>query len=176
MNDIILKNENGSIYLRPITEEDTDEVLRWRNSPHVVNYFIYRKPITKEEHIRWIREKVNTGLVEQFIICSKADDKMLGCIYLQKFMSEHRLCESGIFLSDEAAGMSGIGTQAEELILDYAKNVLKLHKVVAQVLSYNMASRALHEKVGYVCEGCLKEHYFLDGKYCDLYWYARFLD
>lgn len=176
MTDIILRSEDNSIYLRPITEADTDDVLKWRNSPHVVNFFIYRNHISREEHLNWYHNKVQKGEVEQFIICDCSNDKALGCIYLQKFDMKHRHCESGIFLSEEATKMSGIGTKAEELILKYARESLKLHKVVAQVLSYNAASKALHEKVGYVQEGCLKDYYFLDDEYCDLLLYARFLD
>ena len=48
--------ENGRIrgekvYLRPITLEDTDNIIRWRNSENVRPYFIYQKPFTREGHL-----------------------------------------------------------------------------------------------------------------------------
>ena len=46
-----LRLEGTQIYLRPITVEDTDIVLKWRNDPQVVKNFIYRKPISREEHL-----------------------------------------------------------------------------------------------------------------------------
>ena len=65
--DLIIKGEN--IYLRPITGEDTEQVLRWRNAPDVVENFLYRKKITVEEHQNWLKNKVFTGAVHQFVIC-----------------------------------------------------------------------------------------------------------
>ena len=38
-------------------EEDTDVVVRWRNEKIVVENFIYRKPISKEEHLNWLKNK-----------------------------------------------------------------------------------------------------------------------
>ena len=64
-----IRIDGEQIYFRPITVEDTDMVLRWRNGEKVVQNFIYREPISKEEHLSWLENKVNTGLVQQFIIC-----------------------------------------------------------------------------------------------------------
>ena len=80
-----LRLEGSQIYLRQITVEDTDIVLKWRNDPQVVKNFIYRKPISREEHLDWIHNKVEKGLVIQFIVCDKENDKPLGCVYLQNF-------------------------------------------------------------------------------------------
>ena len=64
-----LRIEGERIYLRPITIEDTECVIRWRNDKKVVENFIYRKNISKEEHLNWFHNKVQTGDVIQFIIC-----------------------------------------------------------------------------------------------------------
>ena len=37
------------VYIRPITEEDTDLIIAWRNSDAVRPYFIYQKPFTRED-------------------------------------------------------------------------------------------------------------------------------
>ena len=42
------------VYLRPITIEDTDRIVTWRNSDAVRPYFIYQKPFTKEGHLYWL--------------------------------------------------------------------------------------------------------------------------
>ena len=167
-----LRIEGERIYLRPITIDDTDMVLSWRNSPEVVKNFIYRKPISKSEHINWIEQKVNTGKVIQFIICDKKTDTPLGCIYLQNFEKEHNKAEEGIFLGNTGVSGKGIGSEAGRLLVDYAFKELKLHKLSARVLAYNMASRKMHEKSGYVQESYLKDELFLDGKYEDLIFYG----
>ena len=53
-----LKIHGQQIYLRPITIADTDDIVRWRNEKKVVENFIYRKPVSKEEHLNWMEKKV----------------------------------------------------------------------------------------------------------------------
>ena len=162
----------NNIYLRPVLESDTELVLSWRNKKNVVNNFIYRKPITKEEHISWLKNKVNTGMVHQFIICRNLDDKPIGSIYLQNFDEDNRQAEEGIFIGEENVQGKGTGSEAAVLIIKYAFEELKLHKLKARVLGYNTASRRMHEKAGYIQEAYFKDELFLDGKYEDLIFYG----
>lgn len=167
-----LRIKGSQIYLRPITIEDTDNVVRWRNDKKIVQNFIYRKNISKEEHLNWLHNKVETGQVIQFIICDLQTDKPLGSIYLQNFNETTRQAEEGIFLGEDEAYGRGIGTEAAKLMLEYAFTTLKLHKLTARVLSYNQGSRRMHEKAGYQKESYLKDELFLDGKYEDLIFYG----
>lgn len=168
--DLIIRGQQ--IYLRPITVGDTDMVVRWRNDRNVVANFIYRKPLSREEHLNWMKQKVETGLVHQFIVCRNEDDMPLGCVYLQNFEEEHGKAEEGIFLGEAQSRGKGIGTEAAGLMLQYAFGELGLHKVSARVLAYNGASIRLHEKAGYVQEACFKEELFLNGKYEDLIFFG----
>lgn len=167
-----LRIEGRQIYLRPITIEDTDNVVRWRNDKKIVENFIYRKNISREEHLDWLHNKVEAGQVVQFIICDRQTDKPLGSIYLQNFNEVSRQAEEGIFLGEEEAYGKGIGTEAAKLVLKYAFETLRLHKVTARVLSYNQGSRKMHEKAGYCLESYLKDELYLDGKYEDLIFYG----
>lgn len=40
--------EGQDIYLRLMTEEDTDNIIRWRNTDFVRRNFIYQKPFTRQ--------------------------------------------------------------------------------------------------------------------------------
>ncbi|MDE7477729.1 MAG: GNAT family N-acetyltransferase, partial [Lachnospiraceae bacterium] len=91
--DLILKGKH--IYLRPITADDTEMAVRWRNQPNVMKNFIYRKPISRKDHEEWLENKVFKGLVHQFIICRNEDDMPLGSVYLQNFAEESRRVEWG---------------------------------------------------------------------------------
>lgn len=160
--------EGRQVYLRPITAEDTEMVVRWRNMPAVVHNFIYRKPVSRADHENWLSNKVFKGLVHQFVVCRNEDGMPLGSVYLQNFEEENRKAESGIYLGEEQAYGRGIGTEAVQLMKEYAFGTLGMHKLAARVLSYNTASRRLHEKAGYLQEAYLKDELFLDGKYEDL--------
>lgn len=164
------------VYLRPITMEDTDLVVKWRNDERVVQNFIYRKPISREEHICWMEQKVDAGAVVQFIVCDKQTDKPLGVVYIQNIEEEHSKAEEGIFLGEEEAFGRGIGTEAARLMIRYAFKTLGLHKLTARVLAYNMASRRMHESAGYQQEAYFRQELFLNGKYEDLIFYGILRD
>ncbi|MDP2650318.1 MAG: GNAT family protein, partial [bacterium] len=51
--------------------------------------------------------------------------------------------------------------------LDFAFNQLNLHKVCSCVHAFNTRSVRYSEKCGYVVEGVLKAHNFLNGAYHD---------
>ena len=61
------------VVLRPITDADTDNIVRWRNTPSVRDNFIFRQTFTPEMHRNWLKTKVATGEVVQYIIEDKAN-------------------------------------------------------------------------------------------------------
>ena len=85
------------VYLRPITLDDTDLIIEWRNSEAVRPYFIYQKPFTREGHLNWLRTMIDTGCGYQFIVCTIEGDKPIGCTYLRDYDREHNKIEYGVF-------------------------------------------------------------------------------
>ena len=168
--ELIIKGE--TIYLRPITGEDTEQVLRWRNAPDVVENFLYRKKITVEEHQNWLKNKVFTGAVHQFVICTIKDDTPIGSVYLQNFDEENNKAEWGLFLDADGTRSKGVGTEVGNLILDYAFHQLGLHKLHSRVLAYNKPCVRMNEKLGFRQEAYLRDELMLNGKYEDLILYG----
>ena len=156
------------IYLRHITEEDTEMVLRWRNSENVKKYFIYREDITPAEHQNWLDQKVKTGKVAQFIIYVKENNKPIGSVYMQSIDHLHKNAEYGIFIGESSALGCGYGTDAAKLAVKYAFEELKLHKLYLRVISDNDRAVRSYEHAGFVVEGVMKDEIFVDGKFHDV--------
>lgn len=161
------------IYLRPMEESDTDLIVKWRNTDFVRRNFIYQKEFTREGHLSWIENMVNTGKVIQFIICTK-EDAPVGSVYLRDIDYEHGKAEYGIFIGEEDALSKGYGTQAAELMTEYSFQVLGLHKLMLRVLAENQRARRSYEKAGFVQEGYLKEDVCLTDGYHDVILMACF--
>lgn len=138
------------IYLRKMRIEDTDQVIAWRNAPHVMEQFIYRTPLTRETHLEWIRTKVNTGKVQQFIICMKENDKGIGSFYLRDIDPEMRTAELGIFIGEQDALGRGYGTEAVRLGVSYGFQTLQLERIFLRVYSDNKKAVRNYEKNGFV--------------------------
>lgn len=124
-----------NITLRPITIEDTDMVVRWRNNPRVVNNFLIRDEVTREDHLKWLREKIETGLVEQFVI--SFDDRPVGCVYLRDIDRAAGRCEYGVFIGEDDATGMGIGNKVCAWAVEYAGDVLGLKRMILRVLEGN---------------------------------------
>lgn len=147
-----------NIYLRPITFEDIDMVLDWRNSDYVMQCYFYRVPISHDEQHAWIANKVKSGSVFQFIVCLK-DGTPVGCVYLQRFDESENSMESGVFMSPDAPQGKGIGTEAVALMNnDFAFKELKLNKTTARIIDQNAGSIRLHEKAGFILVGRATEN------------------
>ena len=58
---------NDNVAIRKITPKDTDKIVKWRNSPAVMNNFIVKNKLTKKQHIDWLNNMVKIGKVVQFI-------------------------------------------------------------------------------------------------------------
>ena len=56
------------IYLRPITKDDTNLIVKWRNSPKVSSHCFNKKPITKESHLDFFDKNIVPGYYQQYIV------------------------------------------------------------------------------------------------------------
>lgn len=168
---------NGEqINLRPITYNDTDLIVKWRQNKRVKNNFFFRGEITREVHEEWMKTKVETGEVVQFIIEEADSDRPIGSTYLRDINREIGKAEFGIFIGEDDAVGRGYGTEAAKLIVNYAFSNLKLHKVSLRVLDENLVAKKSYEKVGFKEEGHFRDEVFLNGEYKDVIFMAIFDD
>ncbi len=168
--------DSEKIYLRLMTEEDTDLIVAWRNNPRVLHNFIYQKPFTREGHLNWIRTQVEPGHVVQFIICEKATDRPVGSVYFRDISPEHKKAEYGIFIGEDDAIGKGYGSEACRKACDYAFSKLGLHKLILRVYAENQPAIASYEKNGFKREGYLRDEVYTQGAYHDIILMGLFAD
>lgn len=179
---------DGTICLRLMTEEDTDNIVKWRNSDAVRTHFIYQKLFTRQSHEQWIENMVKPGKVVQMIICeceqkasadgaAQADagageectaGRPLGSVYIRDIDTTHNKGEYGIFIGEADARGRGIGTRAAKLMIRYAFEELGLHRLFLRVFADNAQAIGSYEKAGFVKEAYLKDDVCIDGVYRDI--------
>lgn len=137
------------LYLRPITINDTEMILNWRNSDAVKQFFIRQEDITVEEHLYWLEELVSSGKVCQFIICVKNEDKPIGSVYLQKIDTVNGDAEYGIFIGETSALGKGYGTEAGRLMLKYGFEKLNLKTIYLRVYADNIRAIRSYLRIGF---------------------------
>lgn len=163
--NIIGKN----IILRPMTYEDTDCIVMWRNKERVRRNFIFREAFTPESHENWMRTKVETGSAVQFIICEKEGMRPIGSVYFRDVDMDKKEAEYGIFIGEDDAAGKGYGTEAAKLAVKYAFENMKLYKIILRVFTDNEAAVSSYEKAGFVRRSILKAVECSDGEKKDMY-------
>ncbi len=142
--------ESERIYLRPITEADTPDILRWRNSPHVKEHFILRDPLTGEVHAEWLKNVVGRGLAQQYIIIVKESGRPIGSQYFHHIDREAATAEFGIFIGEKDELGRGYGTEVLKLAIRHAREDMKFKKITLRVLSGNEAALKIYTAQGFV--------------------------
>lgn len=162
----MLKGEK--VTLRKITKEDTDNIVKWRNSEGVQKNFFDQDLLTPEIHTWWLENRVETGQVAQFIIVDNETGKDIGTTFIRDIDYKNKKGEYGIFIGEVIAKGKGLGTEAGKLTLEYAFNELKLHKVFCRVFTENKGAIKADLKAGFIQEGLLKEDIFVDNQFKDI--------
>ena len=165
---------NGEkLSLRPITDADTPNIVRWRNDPEVWRYFLFREPFTPEMHRAWLKNKVETGKVIQYIIVEGESGKSVGSVYFRDVDEKNESAEYGIFIGETWARRRGLGTETARLFTAFGLDVLRLHRISLKVLGGNEIARRSYEKAGFQTEGVFRDFIKLDGVYTDVIFMAR---
>lgn len=153
------------ISLRAFEKRDVFSLHHWLNDPESIT-MTGRVPYSLED-VEKLVEKHRSDRSYIFAI-EDEEKKLLGWVYLYKVEFEHGRAEVGILLAPEARGM-GIGKTAMTLILNVAFDQLRLHKVYLTTRGINERAFALYQKIGFVMEGTLREHAFVQGQFNDTY-------
>lgn len=118
---------------------------------------------TQFEH--WIKshEKKTPPDWITFAVCLRENDLTIGWVGLLDVDYQHSYAESGSFFGDVAYRGSGYGSEAKQLLLEYAFDRLGLHMLQSWVYFANTRSAAALRKQGYREAGRVNWLYTQDG-------------
>jgi ribosomal-protein-alanine N-acetyltransferase len=173
MNNAFIQGEG--IYLRELQETDLEgSWYRWFND-HSVTVFQNKGifPNTKEKQRQYFDSLGASQSDVVLAIIEESSAKHIGNVGLHRIDWVHRSAELGIVLGDKAAWGNKYGKQAWQLITDYGFQTLNLHRIYAQIMEGNIASCKSAEAAGFKKEGYIRDVFFKNGKYLNLYYYNR---
>jgi ribosomal-protein-alanine N-acetyltransferase len=102
-----------------------------------------------------------------FLLIEKVSNSVIGRCGLHNWNVDHKRAEIGYDIAEENYKRKGFMTEAVNAIIHYGFNDLKLHRIEALVGTENVASLRILEKQGFIKEGLLREHYYIDNKHVD---------
>lgn len=77
------------------------------------------------------------------------DNAVIGEVGLRHFSAENKECELTVHMQNDAVKNRGYGTQAEQLAVNYAFDVLGAESIFAESLIKNTRSQHVLEKLGF---------------------------
>jgi RimJ/RimL family protein N-acetyltransferase len=121
------------------------------------------RPMTEEAARRWVQ-----GLLEQDYAWVIEVGTPIGQIRLDRVDLRDRRASLAVGIVDRTQLGIGLGTEAIGLVLEFAFNVLKLHRLSVRVVEYNTRAIRAYQKCGFVVEGREREAAFVDGIWHDV--------
>ena len=157
------------LYLRPLEESDLPRCQRWINDPEVRRFLLPQRPMDLAAEIAWWKNQDRDMLPRALVLAIVLRDghRHIGNTGLHAIDWINRMAETGTLIGEGDCREKGYGSEAKELLIDYAFQTLNLHRLNSHTMAFNERSAAYLRKTGYVEEGRLRSAYFRDGKYHD---------
>jgi len=162
----------NKIYIRRLEEEDLAKKIEWINNNQINETLMYDCPLSLSETKEWYKKTLFDRNRWDFSIIEKKKNELVGIAGLIKLNYKHRNAQFYITLGEKSEWGKGYAKEALEKVLRFAFLELGLEKVYLYTLSNNEKARKLFEKTGFKQEALMKKHYFIHGKYHDLYQHA----
>jgi RimJ/RimL family protein N-acetyltransferase len=162
--------EGKRVKLGPIKREYIDSFLKWFNDPEITQYLVGFRPMTRMFEEAWMEKLEDRDDTIRFSIVIPNEDgseKLIGNCGIHNIDWKNRVADVGIVIGEKELQGKGYGTEAMELLLEYAFNTLNLNRI--ELLTYVFNERALksYKKVGFLEEGRKRQFKWSKGKYHD---------
>lgn len=95
------------------------------------------------------------------------DGRLIGSTSLMNVNAKNRSATFGISVGDPAMRGRGYGSEAMDLMLEWAFLELNLHRVQLYVMAFNTGAVRLYERKGWKEDGRLREAVYREGRYWD---------
>ncbi len=162
--------QGKKVRLRGLEPEDADFFYNWNletNTQKGLAWIWF--PQSKASVAEWIKKEcLHKGENDvYFFVIEDLEGNAVGSISSNTVSKIDGCFRYGIGII-EPAREKGYAREAIQIFLNYYFNELRYHKVNASVYEFNASSITLHEKMGFVKEGHLRETKFTEGKYWDV--------
>jgi len=165
----MLVGEN--VVLRALNIDDLIYLNKWRNQlDNKIMTQGYRLPVSLCKDEEWLHLKMNSSSNKEIYFIIQEYGLPIGLIQLTDIDYISGTASWGFILGNKESRGKGYSVEVPLLLFNYAFNVLNLRKIVSYNLDFNEATLKMHKKIGNVIEeGCLKKHYYFNGKFWDVH-------
>ena len=171
MKKQIINLKDGELTLKLIVKKDFEAYYTagFLKLDPMVNYYTgTTKAFTKQDIKEYIERIVDDERRYDFLIYFKGSD-MLGEIVLNEIDWDTRMAGFRIALFHQTYCEKGIGKKSIDLLLKFAFETLRLHRIELEVFDFNTRAKHVYEHCGFQVEGKKRDGLYLNNSYHDVY-------
>lgn len=157
------------IYLRPVEAEDAKFLAKGENDPMVREALFLALPVSSTTELEKVEQLIKSKDAIVLIIVEKATDQPVGQTAFFRIDYISRTAVFYIAILDPACWSKGFGSEATQLMVDYAFKTLNLNRIQLHVCAENTPAIKIYERVGFQKEGVLRQAMFRNGNYVDFW-------
>jgi RimJ/RimL family protein N-acetyltransferase len=155
--------EGEKVRLRPVTPDDLPRFTEWLQDGEVRRWLAALTDApTLAEEVDWY-ESTRENPDNVLWAIDTLDGDLIGAIEL-RLVPPARRAELGIAIQDKTRWNRGYGTDAVKTVLSYGFEDLDLNRIDLTTDESNVRGRRCYQKCGFVEEGVLRQHRFIDGE------------
>jgi [ribosomal protein S5]-alanine N-acetyltransferase len=154
------------VRLRELAEADEDEFLRMARASADLHHPWYSTASTPEE-FRVYLTRLSQPTTEGRVVCVRDSGAMAGLVALDTIVRGRFQSASISYAAFAPASGQGYLAEGVRLMLWYAFQDLRLHRVEASIQPGNEASLRLAQRLGFRQEGYSPDMLFIDGAWRD---------
>ena len=156
-----------SVRLRPLVASDADAMFAALEDAETMRLTGTRGAFTLNQVRAWCAGLEAAEDRIDLAIVSRGDGGYLGEVVLNEIEPLDRRASFRIALAAIRHAGRGYGSEAARLLLGYAFDVLRLHRVELEVYAFNPRAIHVYEKLGFRREGVRRDALWQDGAFHD---------
>ena len=154
------------VVLRPVAAGDQDEFLALARASVGLHHPWYSMPMTPEEFQAYLARYDRPG-TEGFLICLRDGGAIAGVVTVDSIVRGRFQSATLSYAAFAPAAGRGYMSEGLALVLEYAFQDLRLHRLEANIQPANQASLRLIRRLGFRQEGYSPDMLFIDGAWRD---------
>ncbi|SDW75889.1 Protein N-acetyltransferase, RimJ/RimL family [Marininema mesophilum] len=152
-----------------VTEQAAEAYAKWSEDAEYLRNLDtdYAVPRSADSFRAEIQAGSGQGGGIEFAVHTVTDDKLIGFAALHSIEWNNQAGRLSIGIGEKDCRNKGYGTEALQLLLQYAFHELNLNRVGLDVIGSNRAAIRSYEKAGFIIEGVIREGVLRDHQKVD---------
>ena len=155
------------VYLRSIEPDDIALLHLWANDPETRRLTGEIRPSSYADTIEFYQKVQKSDDRIWLAVVLRETDQIIGETGLLRMYPAWRTTDWSLIIGEKAARGKGFGTEAAQLMLNYAFGQQNFHRVAIGVVGFNTGALRFYERLGFQHEGIQRDGYYYDHQYHD---------